>query len=688
MNQAAPRPAPRALACLYVAAAAVYVLLGLLRQAPTIVPDELTYAHLGSSLAHGQGFSWGGAPVDLRAALYVYLITPSWWISSGSGAYTIAKVIGALAICSVVFPTYALARGVIPGRLALLPPALVVLGTWMTASGGILTENIAFPLASLTLLATVRALQRPGTPWAWIALGCALLTTWSRYQLVVLVPGVFSAMLFDVMRAGPSWRERWRAHRIPLLLALALGIGWVIAFAIDRNLVLGNYTGVGGFRPGFGELAKGAWDHWVALVLMTGVLPLIGVIAMAVRRSSWTDRDIGPLLATLVPFGILIIAQSAFFTAGFGHGWEIDRYVQYAVPLVFVVFVAGVARADLPWRIIVPVAAIVATTLFAGPGLESATEQRAIYAIATRMDDLVGTATKTSLGLVGLLLTAGGLAAGYAYRRDRSRRVMVIVGLVAALIAVESQTVWQWQTRQATEWAKQFPSDKAWIDHHTPGPVARVVVSANSPLAETLQFFNRDIEQVYIPATPATYSGLPPRSNACGWNAPNGQLNFGPGCGDAPRRLLLDDPWARLTFYGQRVLARHAKIGSIVEVPRQARLRSVLILPCPKLFLETTPAGAIRMQTHAACGGELVANLWLQAQATLLLAFQGGVSPNTASFAGRTWRLPPGRRTVIRIEVPKGPHRLQIGLDWTDSDGAATLTAAELLGDGAAQNLM
>jgi hypothetical protein len=682
----ARRPVASELVALYTAGFVAYFLLGLLRHGPTVVPDEFTYAHLGSALAHGEGMSWGGGPVHLRAALYVYLITPSWWLSSGYGAYTIAKLISAAAICTVVFPTYFMARTILPARLALIPCGLVAIGSWMVAAGGILTENLAFPLATLTLYGTVQTLRRPRTSWVWIALGAALLATWSRYQLIVLVPAVVSTLLVDVARSGSERRARLRDHRLPLAVAGVFAGVWAAVFLADPSVIGGSYVGIGNFRPGFAAVVSDVWEHTVGLVLMVGIVPAVAVLAVAMRRSSWSDDGLGPLLATAVPFGALLVLESSFFTAGYGSAWQIDRYVEYVVPIVFVLFVGVAVRCDVPWPLVGLTSAAMAVGLWFAPSLTSATEQRALYGLSSRTHSLLGTATGASIGITGVVVVLVAGAIVYRY----PRRIVVPLALLTALVVVtQSEAAWQWQTRLATRWISQFPADKTWVDDHAGGSVARLIVSANSPLAQTLAFFNRDLNQVYIPSRPATYLGNAPLGRTCEWSAPNGYLRLGAGCGPRPSRYLVDDPLARLTFYGQRVLARDRQVGTLVQVRGAPRLKSVLILPCPVRYVSTSQAGGrIALQTHTACRGVLQGSLWLDHAATLAVTFHGGAAANVADLGTRRWVLAAGRNTTVRVALPAGGHSLALGLDWTDSRGAPTLVAARLISPGHDDDLL
>jgi len=680
------RRIPPELAAIYVAAVVGYFLLGLLRHGPSVVPDEFNYAHLASSLAHGDGFSWGGGPFHLRAALYVYLITPSWWLSSGYGAYTIAKLIGAITICTVVVPTYLLARTSLDRRLALIPCCLVAIGTWMIAAGGILTENLALPLATFTVYATVQALRSPGGRWIWIALAAALLATWARYQLIVLAPAIVCALALDVVRSGSTRRATLRAHRLPLAIATVAGGAWAVMFVADPALIGGSYVGIGKYDPSIGAVVSDIWEHGLALVLMVGIVPAIVVLATASRRAAWVDGALGPLLATFVPLAALLLVESSYFTAGYGLRWTIDRYVEYAAPIVFVLFIAACARGPLPRRRVLGVAGAMGIGLWFAPRLWSATEQRSLYGLSSRVHLLLGTGTATSIGILSTAIVLIALAIGH---RAGRRALLPLALLTAVVVVVQSEAGWQWQTRLANHWMRQFPADRAWVDDHARGPVARLVVSANSPLAETLGFFNHDLQQVYVPAPPAGYLGNHPIGQTCNWNAPHGTALFTSGCGSPPDRFLIDDPIARVTFYDQHVLARDARLGTLVRVRGAPRLRSVVLLPCPTPYVITDQSGGtVALQRHTPCRGALEGSFWLDRAARLAITFRGGADDHSAALGNRRWLIAAARTTTIQVAVPAGAHEISMDLDWVNSAGAPTVTAARLISPGRTDSLL
>ena len=179
-----------AILALYLLAVLLYGLLGHQQALPIVSPDEFTYGHLARSLADGDGFAWRGEHVQLRAALYVFVIAPAWLVDNTLTAYGLTKLIGAVLLSGVVVPVWLLARQVVRPRLAMLVAGLSVAGTWMTTAALVLTENLALPLATGSLAATVMALRRPQSRWGWVAIGLAALAAWARFQLLLLVPEI------------------------------------------------------------------------------------------------------------------------------------------------------------------------------------------------------------------------------------------------------------------------------------------------------------------------------------------------------------------------------------------------------------------------------------------------------------------------------------------------------------------
>ena len=89
---------------LYLVAVLAYAFVIRDQALPVVDPDEFTYGHLARSIADGDGFTWRGAHISLRAALYVFLIVPSFLVTSGADAYRLAQHEGLLFGCLVIRP--------------------------------------------------------------------------------------------------------------------------------------------------------------------------------------------------------------------------------------------------------------------------------------------------------------------------------------------------------------------------------------------------------------------------------------------------------------------------------------------------------------------------------------------------------------------------------------------------------
>ncbi|MCU0314139.1 MAG: hypothetical protein MUC84_08790, partial [Solirubrobacteraceae bacterium] len=202
------------LVLLYVLSAVVITLLGRAQAGPLFSPDEFLYGALAESVAAGEGLSIRGADQEIRAALLVYVLAPAWKAASTVDAYETSKLIGALALSTIVVPVWLAARPYVGQIFALVPAALCVLGAWMVVGGGLMTENLAFPLGTAALVALVAYLRSERLAWGLVFLGLAVAASFGRAQLAVLFPIGALAVLADAGVSWPRWREALRAHRV------------------------------------------------------------------------------------------------------------------------------------------------------------------------------------------------------------------------------------------------------------------------------------------------------------------------------------------------------------------------------------------------------------------------------------------------------------------------------------------
>ncbi len=680
-------------AVLYVVAVVLYALLGHQQALPLVSPDEFTYGHLARSLADGQGFDWRGESVALHSALYVFLITPAWLVDNTVTAYGLTKLLGAVMLSTVLWPVWLLGRQLLTPRLALLVAALAVAGTWMATSALVLTENLAFPLTTGALAGAVMTLRRPGSRWGWVTLALCLLAAWARFQLVLLVPVVAIAIGIDVLRAGGSQARaaRLRAHRPQLVsFGVVLAIAALLALA-DTELIAGVYSGTTHFSPPLGRVVAAIGKSWLSLLAMAGFIPIVVSVSLATTRRAWRDDDAGPLLAVLVPTIVLFVIVSGWTTAGFRVPWPIQRYVEYALPLAFLLLGVVAQRPGLLPRSAWLVAAALGLLAFLGPTAEPL-EGRAYDAVATGMRQLLGTGAGTGVGLVALLVGLGGVALLLGLPRVSWRpAAWMVVALGLLVVGLQAQSSWRWQLNRADEWRSGFPADLRAVDHAAGGPVARVFLTRSHPRFETVDFFNRRITQVFVPPGSVEY-GRTLRGGRCPWSIDAvGTATYTAGCGPAPARIYLDDPAAIITYAGQHDVRRIHGLGRLVSVagpPAPTKIRAIAVTPCDDrtLVLRT---GRVLGFAGRTCRAAFSTLLWLDAPGTLAVGIRGGAADHIAQVGKRVFRLPAGKLTTIRVQVPKGPSRLDMRFDTQELPaGLPDVSSAVLSSGGVHQSLL
>ena len=671
-------------AAIFTLAAALYALLGSLQQIPLVAPDEFLYGHLARSVGQGDGMIWyPGAEQTWRTALYIYLIAPSWAFASSESAYELAKLISAAAVCTVVFPVWVLARRLTPARHAAVPVVLTVAGTWMITTGGLLSENLAYPLCTAALISMVLALREPGQKWVWIALGFSVLAVFTRAQMVVLFPIMLVALALDLAWAEhPS--QRLQRYRVP---ASVLGVIVFTALAVllsGSSSVLGSWSVVSDFSPSLSKIATATGDQWIALAIACGVLPLAALFAVGADRSAWTDKDFGPLLCVCTSAVVLLLIETGFFNAGSSDevSWSIERYVQYAIPLLLVLLFTALDRGRIPALWLAGAGAAIGASLLATPDVEQAFEERARFATS----DVVGASPALSLALAAFIIS--GAAFLILTRAPRARVVYAVGGLLLAVFALQSQSIWRVQVDISQQVRAQYPPSLTWVNDNAPGPVTRMYLFQNSALFQVAELFNDEVEQVLTPSVDVP--GVDPLGPLCSWTASGrGVVQIAPACGPMRGVVWNDDPFISMSFHGGKFLARDPMLGQLMSVPENPRLRSMIRNACQRATLtlndDGTPKG---IPTDLPCTPHMSINLWLDAPGTLELTFSGGADEQRVQYQQQSWTLPAGKPTTIKIAVNAAAASIALALDWEDPRGTPRVTGAAFVTDGKREPLL
>jgi hypothetical protein len=674
---------------LYLGAAALYLVLALRSPLPVLFPDEFRYSHLARGLADGTGTDWRGEHIGQTAALYVYFITPAWGLLNSSvDAYHASKVLGTLALCAQLIPVWLLARELVGPRLALVPAALSVAGTWMLTSAETVTEALAFPLTTAALCVAVMALRNAGparpSRLGWLAFLLLALATWARIQMAVLVPALLMAFLLDALRDPTRRAERLRAHRTYLAVA-GLGFAALIVIALAAPQVTGDYGGFFALRPSLDRILSKSGLQLLELVAVGGFAPVLLAAGAACSRRAWRDDRTGPLLAVFWPAALATVAQSGFFLAGYPPALSaIDRYVTYAVPLALILTTVLVARPALLSRTALILAGVLSLTLLARPAIQMIGEERAAWGISYRLDYVLGLGIGIGLTLVALVVlwVVGLLRA----RGTSPARAVLIVGAATLVVfAVQGQAAWWQMTKTGTSFRSIMPTDLEWVDHHASGPVALLGVTQNAPQFDDIDFFNRKITQSYAPA--AGLLGRKVQGKTCSMRfAVSGELVLGAGCGARPSRFLVNDPSARVVFQDELRSATDPQVGRLVELRPSTvpRARSLIVLPCPRRtpgYSAVSP-DIVPADSPIECARAMTGALWLDAAAQVKIRYRGGRRDQSLEAGGRRWKIPARVDTTIYFGASKGYSQFVAQADWASSVGTPRVLSVDLVNGG------
>lgn len=659
---------------LYAAAVLLYALLGHGLPIPKLFPDEPTYTGLARSMANGDGLTIRGDGQGLRAALWVYVMTPAWLLTSSlTKAYTLAKLIAAVLSCLVVFPTWFLARRFAPPGAALAAAALSVAGSWMTLSAAAVTENLALPLTAAALMALVFLLLEPGSRWGWWALGLAVLAAWARLQMGVLIPVIFTALVIDAALQRDRWRGRVHQHRVLLGVTGAVSVIGAIAVLADSSL-LGFYGSVSGSLSLSG-VPTALGRQTLAFLTMAGFVPVIALVAVTIEKAAWKQADLRSLLLVtwVATAGVLLLTGLTMPRLS-GVTWPIQRYVVYTLPLLMVVLVAGYSRSVMRARWVMLATVIFSALLFASPNTLDPQESQGMWALTVRAGQLLG--LSGSMALVVPCFLSGALVAGVLAASERGHgaaRVALAAALAVTAVAVvvQSQKSWSWERAVARSWEAAYPAPLDWVDKAGTGDVMRIVAASNPNHASITEFFNDRIKGVYVPQAPVT--GTPTVGRTCDWGpSQDGTLMLGSGC-KLSDRLLLNDDDARMTFYDQKVIADGGALGRVVQLPPEStpRLKAMIKPLCGSPVTDTDLKTGKVKKPVVQCSSAMLVSVWPDQAGAVVLRFRGGAANHQIQIvtpenpAGEVRDIPAGSQvTDIPLPVAAGPQQFQVNVDW------------------------
>ena len=498
---------------LYGAAVVVQLALALRVVSPWIMVDELVYSDMARSFAdHGRFLLR-----DTQASygfVYPLLISPA-YAAFGSviDAYSWARVVNALLICSVVFPTYLLARRVVKPGYALVAAAFAVGIPPMIYTGALMTENAFYPIFMWLAYVLVRTLEDPTPRRQVLLLAVCALAFLTRAQAVALVAAALAAPL------ALAWIERGRPHRLgawkPLYGIAALGALVVVAVEAARgrspSQILGGYSVTTG-------AAYDAWDairwilyHVAALDLSLFVLPFAALIVL-VASARHLDRGLRVFCAAAAPLIVLLTIEVGIFASEWSQRIE-ERNLFYVAPLFVIALLAWIERGQpRPPRAIVAAAVVGAALPAAIPftslmNINAQSDTPFLQPWWYLGDRLAGASN------VALVATLAALALAAAFLWLPARHAPLLPALVAVGFLVTWLPLQLWihsfARLSTAAYLTGISQPRSWVDAAVPpGAEVTLVHTGDNPYRGwENEFWNRSVARVYHYAAPALMAG-------------------------------------------------------------------------------------------------------------------------------------------------------------------------------------
>ncbi len=470
---------------------------------PWLFSDEIEYTEIARAIADTgtparRGVEYWGA------GLYPWLVAPFWWIHGIGSAYAAIKDAQALAMAAAVFPAYALARTLLDRTWSLL----AALGAGVTPAfvyaPMLIQEPVAYPFATLSLLATARALTTRSRAWIATATVLALVGSQVRDELILL-PLVAVASAFVVALQSDRARDlraRLGATKViglsaTLVLALVAlselyahrSDQWRIARADPRGMI--------------DQAAQGA----SALAVGVGVLPLLAGLVLALDprrlpRSRAATSFHAVLLCSLGAFMLYTGAKGVFGAKVF-EPRILERNLVYLTPLLFVAAAVAVrfraaGLVALAAATGLTVAILLGTAYpFTTPVYGDAPSLSALFRLHSDYGWVQG-------GLQDFLLALLAASVVILLAARLGGRAGTALGAVALVLAVG----WSLRTETIASKASNdisstflggLPKPLDWVDQGTGGApalyIGQKIVDPNS--VWSLEFWNRSVKKVW-----------------------------------------------------------------------------------------------------------------------------------------------------------------------------------------------
>ena len=662
---------PLALAALFCVATVYHWLQSRGHVTPAIFTDELMFSELARSLAAGEGLTVRGRDFLFPGVVPVLFQAPA-WLAGGAAAYGLAKILNALLMCLAVFPAWALARLVLRPAHAFAVAVATVAGGGMLYHSYLTSEAVAYPIFLLAVAVCVRAIAEPSHRWDLAAVLVLVLAILTRAQFVVL-PMAFVVAVVLVGRP-------LRSHVVALASLGALGA----AAALRGISGLGFYSGA--VELDYAALETLRWAGWTAglLPFAAGMLVVPGAIlglgCAVARPRSRAEGAFGTMaLLLLVAFPL----QAGLIASGEADR-RLERYVFYAVPLLFVAFFLYVERGAPRRMLYAGVALAVGGLALAVPMATLAVDPFSFG--SPTLSAVADLGRRIALGDAAALFATGGLLAALVAAAVPLRRSAVPVAAVSIVVALAVGAFAYSGDRRMTHRALEAsaPAQPDWLDRlGLPDADVLVLPGGSLHLGWMLESWNRNVDRtlhlgdVHGDPLPFTQVGL----TADGTVAESGGVPI------RSSHLVVNEVGSQIELDGER-LASPTPGLTLYRIDDALRLKS---------YAEGLhPDGWGRAVLNYQAWPRGVTAGWYRVR----LELPKGRAPRSVDFQAGAFqtrgRLAPERPLELRIPVsgrPIPPLAIRIGrADLIDGDSVrprlvgARVTTLEFVENGSSRN--
>jgi glycosyltransferase involved in cell wall biosynthesis len=550
----------------YAVAVTVQLALGLRVVSPWIMVDELVYSDMARSFASTGHFLIRGVHANY-GFVYPLLLSPAYKLfGSTIDVYQWARALNALAMCSVVFPTYLLARRVVRPGFALAAAALAVAIPSTIYIGTLMTENAFYPIYMWAAYVLVLALERPTLKRQLVLLALCVLAFLTRAQAVALFAAVVTAPL------ALAWIERGRPRRLAAwkptyALVAAAGVLVVIVEAARGHSpaqILGGYS-VTTTNASYQVWPALRWIlyHFAALDLSLFVLPFAALIVL-VANARHLDAPLRAFSAAAATLIVWLTIEVGVFASHWSQRIE-ERNLFYVAPLFLIALFAWIERGQpRPARAVVAAAGIAAALPGALPfvGLMNINAQSDTPFLQPwwYLGDRV--AGDGNVALLAVLASVA-LAAAFLWLPRRYAPMLPVVVAVGFLLTWIPLQLWvhSFPRLSAAAYSTGISEPRAWVDAAV-GRDADVtlVFSGNNPYRGwENEFWNQSVRRVYdLAGTTPLIAGLSEPSLTV--QQKTGVL-LDPGAKPVHVQYVLADPTAQIVG---KVVAEDAKLQMAV----------------------------------------------------------------------------------------------------------------------------